>query len=292
MRRVFLLFGLVLAGCAAPPSQQKTSQKTATSSAFPKDDLGREIKLSGVPKRIVSLAPGVTETIFALGEGDKIVARDQSADYPIEAKKLPVVADFNGPFFEKVVAQRPDLILEQGETYDAARIELWQRKCNAPVALLQPKSVAQVQNGIEKIAQWLGVPEKAAGINKTFPAPVKTGKITVFFEVGRQPLWTTGNDTFIGDALLHLGYRNVANIKGYKQFSLESLAKADPDFYIVTSAKPDIKQSLRELRAVPALRDLKCIKQGKVVVVNADWILRPGPRLAKGMTEVERQIGF
>ncbi len=285
-RRVFLLLGLVLAGCAAPPTQQKP----ATSLALPKDDLGREIKFSAVPKRIISLAPGVTETIFALGEGHKIVARDQSADYPPAAKELPVVADFNGPFFEKVVAVRPDLLIQQGETYDAARIELWQRKCAVPVALLQPKSIIEVQSGIEKIAKWLGVPEKAAALNKTFPQPVKTSKITVFFEVGRQPLWTTGSDTFIGDALKHLGYRNVANIKGYKQFSLESLAKANPDFYIVTSAKPDIKQSLRELRAVPALRDLKCIRQGNVVVVPADWILRPGPRLAKGMREIEKQI--
>lgn len=290
MRRGFLFLGLLLAGCSAPPATQQKATVTAANSSFPQDDLSRDIKLSGVPKRVVSLAPGVTETIYALGESSKLVARDQSADYPAEAKKLPVVADFNGPFFEKVVAQRPALLIQQGETYDAGRVELWQRKCNAPVALLQPKSIAEVQNGIEKIAAWLGVPEKAAAINKTFPAPVKPGKTTVFFEIGRQPLWSTGSDTFIGDALTRLGYRNVANIKGYKQFSLESLAKANPDFYIVTSAKPDVTQTLRELRAVPALRDLKCIRQGKVVVVPADWILRPGPRLAQGMKEIERQI--
>ena len=287
MRKSNVLLVALLAGCSAPP---QTQQKPADSSAFPKDDLGREIKISDVPKRIISLAPAVTETIFALGEGSKIVARDQSADFPPESKKLPVVADYNGPFFEKVVAARPDLLIQQGETYDAGRVELWQRKCSAPVALLQPKSVAEVQKGIEKIAAWLGVPEKAAALTKTFPAPVKQGKTTVFFEIGRQPLWTTGSDTFIGDVLTHLGYRNVANIRGYKAFSVESLAKADPDFYIVTSAKPDIKQTLRELRAVPALRGLKCIRQGKVVVVPADWILRPGPRLAQGMLEIQRQI--
>ena len=103
MRRLFLLAGLILAGCSAP---QQSQQEPATSSAWPKDDLGREIKLSGAPQRVISLAPGVTEIIFALGEGRKIVARDQSADFPPEAKKLPVVADYNGPFFEKVVAQR------------------------------------------------------------------------------------------------------------------------------------------------------------------------------------------
>lgn len=275
-----------MAGCSAPQVEQKT-----TGSAFPPDDLGREVKLSPLPKRVISLAPGVTETIFALGEGNKLVARDQSADYPPEAKELPVVADFNGPFFEKTVAQRPDFLIQQGETYDVARVELWQRKCGAPVALLQPKSIQEVQNGIEKIAKWLGVPQKAAPLTKTFPAPVKTGKTTVFFEIGRQPLWTTGSDTFIGDALAHLGYRNVANIKGYKAFSVESLVKASPDFYIVAAAQPNKEQTLRELRAVPALRNLKCIRQGKVVVIPADWILRPGPRLARGLRELQKQIG-
>lgn len=257
---------------------------------LPPDDLGREIKLSQSPRRVIALAPAVTEAIFALGEGKKLIARDQSANYPLEVTKLPVIADFNGPFYEKVVALRPDLLIQQGETYDAARVELWQRKCGAPVALLQPKSVREVQSGIKKIAAWLGVPEKAAPLIKAFPAPVKAKNISVFFEIGRQPLWTTGNDTFIGDSLRHLGYRNVANIRGYKAFSVENLAQVNPDFYIVTAAKPDKAKTLRELRAVPALRNLKCIKQGQVVVLPADWILRPGPRLAQGMREMQKQI--
>lgn len=287
MRRLLFLAGLILAGCS---NSSSTQQNGVSATSFPKDDLGREIKLSQVPERVISLAPGVTETIFALGEAKKMVARDQSADYPAEAQELPVVADFNGPFFEKVVAQRPDLLIQQGETYDAARIELWQRKCGAPVALLQPKSIQEVQNGIKKIAAWLGVPEKAAPLLKAFPAPAKPKTISVFFEIGRQPLWTMGSDTFIGDSLTHLGYRNVANIRGYKAFSVESLAKANPDFYIVTAAKPDKAKTLRELRAVPALRNLKCIQQGQVVVLPADWILRPGPRLAQAMKEMQKQI--
>lgn len=291
MRRLLLLTGLILAGCSSPSSSPDNSKTNSSVSSLTQDDLGRAIKLSKTPQRVISLAPGVTETIFALGAGDKLIARDQSADFPPEAKKLPVVADFNGPFFEKVVAQRPDFLIQQGETYDAARVELWQRKCGTPVALLQPKSIKEVQNGIEKIASWLGVPEKAESIIQAFPPAAKPDKTTVFFEIGRQPLWTMGSDTFIGDALTHLGYRNVANIRGYKAFSVESLAKANPDFYIVTSAKPDKAKTLRELRAIPALRNLKCIKQGQIVVVPADWILRPGPRLAQGLREIQKQIG-
>ena len=264
---------------------------------LPPDDLGREIKLPSPPRRIVSLAPGVTETIFALGAGDRLVGRDQMSDFPAAAAKIPQSADFNGPFFEKVVALRPDFIIAQGETLDRARIELWQRKCGAPVALLNANTVDGVEAGIGKIAAWLGMAEKSKTVTRDFQT---VGRQTqrrqafvrwpAFIEVGRSPLWSAGEDTLVGDVLKRAGLGNVAKISGYKPFSAESLAKASPDFYIVTSAKPDIARTLRDLRAVPALRGLKCIRKGRIIEVPADWVLRPGPRLAQGIAEITRQI--
>ena len=290
----------LFAGCARNLPQTPTAVTNASPApvvALPRDDLGREIKLNGVPRRVISLAPGVTETIYALGAGGRLVGRDQMSDYPAAARQLPQVADFNGPFFEKVVALRPDFIIEQGETYDAGRIELWQRKCGVPVALLQPKSVKEVQSGIEKIAAWLGVPQKAAALTREFHLvgrDSRRGQSFVrwpaFIEIGRSPLWSAGDDTLIGDVLSSAGLGNVAKIHGYKPFSAESLVQADPEFYVVTDAKPDVQRALRELRAVPALRGLKCIQKGRVIVVPADWVLRPGPRLAKGIGEITRQL--
>lgn len=220
------------------------------------------------------------------------------SDCPAEAAKIPQSADFNGPFFEKVAALRPDFIIAQGETLDRARIELWQRKCGAPVALLKANTVDGVKTDMGKIAAWLGVPEKADAITRGFQS---VGRQTqqkqafvrwpAFIEVGRSPLWSAGDDTLVGDVLQRAGLANVAKISGYKPFSAESLAKADPDFYIVTSAKPDIARTLRDLRVVPALRGLKCIQKGRVIVVPADWVLRPGPRLAQGIDEITRQLG-
>lgn len=295
---------LALAGCTrnAPSSPPSVSSPTSPpvavpSTILPKDDLGREIKLAAAPRRVVSLAPGVTETIYALGAGDKLAGRDQSSDYPAAAKKLPVVGDFNGPFAEKVVALRPDLIIAQGETYDLARVELWQRKCGVPVVLLQPKSIASVQQGIEKIAAWLGVPEKSRPLVQKLGnsgRQMRKGAAFVrwpsFIEVGRTPLWSAGSDTLIGDVLTRNGLGNVARINGYKPYSAESLAKGDPEFYIVTDNKPDVARSLRELRAVSSLRGLKCIRRGRVIVVPADLVLRPGPRLAQGISEIEKQL--
>ena len=293
-----VLAAIVSVGCARNSSQAPTAAVNAVSAQLPRDDLGREIKLSTSPRRIISLAPGVTETIFALGEGNRLVGRDQMSDFPAEAAKIPQSADFNGPFFEKAVALRPDFIIAQGETLDRARIELWQRKCGAPVALLNANTIDGVEAGIGKIAAWLGVAEKSKAVTRDFQI---VGRQTrrqqsfvrwpAFIEVGRSPLWSAGDDTLVGDVLKRAGLANVAKINGYKPFSVESLIKSDPDFYIVTSAKPDAARTLRELRTVPSLRGIKCIRKGRVIVVPADWVLRPGPRLSKGIAEITRQLG-
>jgi iron complex transport system substrate-binding protein len=114
--------------------------------------------------------------------------------------------------------------------------------------------------------------------------------VKVFFEIGRVPLWSAGRDTLIGDELATLGYQNVADIRGYKPFGAESLAKADPDVYIVTADKAEKPRILSELRKIPSLRGLRCVKEGKVVVVPPNWVLRPGPRLPLGMKEMARQV--
>jgi iron complex transport system substrate-binding protein len=84
--------------------------------------LGRTITLKSVPQRIVTIGPGATEMIFALGAGSRLVGRDSSSDYPPGQRPrgvqgVPVVGDFSGPFVESTVAARPDLIIVQGETY-------------------------------------------------------------------------------------------------------------------------------------------------------------------------------
>ncbi|HVF11227.1 MAG TPA: hypothetical protein VNA16_10510, partial [Abditibacteriaceae bacterium] len=80
-------------------------QVALNSPSLPRDDLGRAIKLKSVPRRIVTIGPGATETIFALGAGDRLVGRDSGSDYPPdEVKRVPIVANFAGPFFEKTAA--------------------------------------------------------------------------------------------------------------------------------------------------------------------------------------------
>ncbi|MDQ3815340.1 MAG: ABC transporter substrate-binding protein, partial [Armatimonadota bacterium] len=228
---------------------------------------------------------------------------------PAPALKVPVVADFTGPFFEKVVAERPDLIIAQGETWDKARIEAWQQKCGTPVAALTAGTVARVVQSIEKVGAWLDKSDKARQIAQPLrrwaqtPAwsPVERPPLRAFFEVSRAPLLTAGQGTLIDDVIHKAGLANIANpprnvpgeiyvaggeIKGYKLYNLEALTAKEPDAYIVAEKNPNQARVLRDLRRHAALGRLKCIREGHVIVLHADWVLRPGPRLQQGLQEL------
>lgn len=255
------------------------------------DDLGREIKLNGVAHRVAIIGPGATEALFAMGAGDALVGRDQYSNYPAAALKVPVVGDYTGPFPEKVVAVRPDLVVLQGETWDKARVDAWQQKCGVPVANLKSNSLQQVAQDIERLGAWVGAGEKAQQVasllRRPYPDIVWN---TAFFEVQRSPLMTAGQGTLLNNLMQAAAMHNVADkVQGYKQYNLEDLAAKPPDIYIVAEQKPDKARVLRELRQQPGLRDLPCIKQGRIIDVPSDWVERPGPRLGQGIDELVRQ---
>lgn len=283
-------FLIAASGCNKPQTAPSNGQKQiglrVALDAQDKDDWNRDIAFKRAPKRIVVIGPGATEMVFALGKGDLIVGRDSASDFPAAAKKIPVVADFRGPFFESVRAARPDFILVQGETYDAARLEAWQKKCGAPVAGLAATNLRGVQTDLEKIGAWLRVDvQKIAAQPKIDIAPQRA-QGTAFLEVSRRPLMTAGNDTLIGDAVARAGLKNVAAIKGYKNYSLETLATQNPNFYIVTGDPAQRAQIVRELQNAPGLKDLAAIRAGRVLVVSGDLLLRPGPRLVQGIHQL------
>lgn len=260
----------------------KTPQSPVAAGA-PRDDWNRPVTLEKTPQRLVVVGPGATEIVFALGLGSKIVGRDSASDFPPAAKKIPVVADYRGPFFESVRAARPDLIIVQGETYDAARLDEWQKKCGAPVVGLAATDVKRVSKNIEALGVWLGAAPRAKTLAATLPLQDAPQSASAFLEIQRRPLMTAGKDTLVGDALARAGLVNVAAVKGYKIYNLETLLIQNPKFYVVPGDPQKRAQIVRELQNAPGFKTLECVRAGRVVVVSADWLLRPGPRLARGI---------
>ena len=280
----------LFAGCArdTPTSSTPPAPVETTAQTFPKDDLGREVNLKSPAQRVVCIGPGATETIFALDAGAQLVGRDQVSDYPAAALKVPIVGDYTGPFIEKVIAAKPDLVIVQGETYDRARAEIWQQRIGAPVAILVPTSVRKFEQDVVKTSAWLG-------LKKSFKVSIypRTGHrvgVPAFFEVGRSPLWTAGSGTLINDVMHIAGLDNVARVNGYKQFNIEKLLALQPYVYIVPVAAEtppkEYPRLLSELKKDRVLGRLKCVQENRVIFINSDWILRAGPRLQQGLQKL------
>ena len=288
-------FALALAGCRSNQAPRDSSAKpklpesspAASTFSSPRDDLDRPVKLKFPARRVLVIGPGAVETIFALGAGDRIVGRDSGADFPPDIKKVAIVADFNGPFIEACIAQRPDLVLAQGETWNRERIESWQKKIGAPVAALAPTTVTMVQQDADKIAAWLGVPARDLKLGSPLRDARQTPQPTAFVEIGRSPLWTAGQNTLVSDVVARAGFRNVArDVAGYKAFSKEALLQRQPDFYIATGEPKDRARIVSDLKRDAALSGLKCVREGQVLVVPGSFLLRPGPRLQDGIKQI------
>lgn len=288
-RCVLWLSPLLVAGCAAPQPNAAPAQTTAPVAAFksPSDDLGREIALKSPAKRVIVIGPGAIETVFALGAQKSLVGRDDYADFPPQAKKVAVAGDYQGPNVEQSVALRPDLVILEGETWDKARVEQWQSQLGVPVAALTATDRRAVQSGIEKIGAWLGQNAKARQVADQVRPQAFYGQNSAFIEIERSPLSTAGKNTLVNSVLESNGWKNVAEVSGYQPYNLESLLAAQPDAYIVPS-KAKRAEVLEQLRGNAALSKLQCVRQGHVVVIDPDLILRPGPRLALGMIALER----
>lgn len=292
--RIALLFVIILGFSFLVTSCQLRMQRQAIAppapnSTFPVDDLKRPVQLQAPAQRVAIIGPGATETLFQLGLGDRVVGRDQVSDYPEATSKIPVVGDYTGPFFEKVIAVHPDLVIMQGETWDYARVEDFQQKIGVPVAALTANDLTAVSSDIRKMGAWLGQQPKADALadqleKSTKAAPTPT--MTAFIEVSRPPLWTAGKGTLVSDFIEHCGFRNVAKVAGYKQFSMESLLALNPDIYIVPADNPDPAKVLSSLRADPQLGKLPAVKAGRIIVINSDLSLRPGPRLIQGLAQL------
>ena len=282
-RRHLLCWGaLFLAGCSsqtAPP----------TPANFPRDGAGRAVNLPTPASRVIALGPGAVETVWALGAGKKLVGRDDYADFPPETKKVEVAGNFQGPNIEKCIALRPDLVIVQGEGIELSRADEWQAKIGAPVAVIGATTVGGVREEIEKIAAWLDAsPEKLKNATAHFHENAHFWNVSVFIEIGRSPLYTAGQNTLVGDVVSRNGFQNIASVRGYQAYNIENLLAKPPRAYLVPTKKTKA-QTLAELRAHPTLSKLEAVKKGRVVVVDPDLILRPGPRLRDGMSKLYRE---
>jgi len=269
---------------------QATAQVTVV------DDLGRTVRLSAPARRIVSLAPSLTETLFVLGAGDAVAGVTSYCTYPKEAAHKPQVGGMINPSLEAIVALQPDLIvlsMEGNVREDFDRLTA----LGAAVFVSNPRSLADIQKSVKQLGALAGRSEAASTLAADLAAgeaevirDVSGPKVRTLLIVSIRPLMVVGGHTFLNELLETAGATNLAARfpSTYPTLSREAVVSEDPDLLLVTS---EIVADTRFLfEEFPEWTSLKAARRNRIYRVDADLISRPGPRSVEALRTIARLV--
>ena len=247
------------------------------------DDSGQRVELAQPAQRIVSLAPHLTEQLFAIGAGDRIVGTSEFSDYPDAARALPRVARAHSVDLERVAAARPDLILIWGSGYPPATVDAV-RRLGVPLFVSEPAKLADIATSLERLGVLTGHPGTAAA--NTYRARLAElreryqgrREVRVFYQVWSEPLMTLGGRHVVSEAIALCGGRNVfAQLTPIApHVSAEAVLAADPE--IIITAEPGGRPS-GALAQWQRFKGLTAVRRGQLVTLDADRINRHVPRI-------------
>ena len=254
------------------------------------DFAGRRVTIEKEPQRIVSLAPSITETLFYIGAGDKLVGVTNYADFPPAVKNITRVGGY-GKYanLEKIAALKPDLIIAD----DFSLPILNKLEEIAPVIIVAPKNLSGVYRQVELLGKVTNREEGALTVVADMKATVAyvesvvRGKPRpkVFFILSYyNGYWTAGNGTFINDLITLAGGKNVfSDMKGWGVASEEQIVARNPDVIIIS---PNAGVKPEDLCKGP-LASVSAVKNGRVYVLSDEnLVVRPGPRIVLGLEEI------
>lgn len=300
--RVVACATLVAFSCAAAPSRAQSA--SAPSPAEPPgfreviDELGRSVRIPQPVRRIVSLAPSLTETIYALGLEDRLVGDTDYCDYPPEAKKKTKVGGGIDPSLEVIASLHPDLVLA---TKSFNRLETTQSLDRLGISsyATDPHTVADIRSSVKTLAAVLGVPEAGVSVAEEMQHRLddlqqRIGSLPpkrVLFVVWTQPLISTGKDTFLADALRHAGAVSIINSsQDWPQVNLEEVARLQPDFLVFAeSHSGDASREMAKLATLPGWKIVHAVRNHRYAVVS-DAVNRPAPRIVSAIEDLARQL--
>lgn len=317
-----MLLGMFLAGCApvstatpvaptvaptAVPTAAPTEapSPTAESAAFPltvTDSLERQVTISQRPARLISLAPSVTEMLFAVGAGDQVIGVTSYCTYPPEATTREIVGGFaaNTISMEKIVSLEPDLVFVENKLQQPVIDAL--NELQIPVVAVAASTVAEVYDNIAFVGQVTGHPAEAAQVVTSMQSRIDavvarladiptSDRLTVFWEVWDEPLMTAGPNTYISQAIELAGGVNVFSDveQNYPQVSLEEIITRNPAVIM----SPDTHGEKLDVDLVmqrPGWAGIDAVKNSRIYVMDGDLVSRAGPRLADVVEEMAHDL--
>ena len=221
------------------------------------------------PRRIVTLAPNLTEILFAIGAGDRIVATDDYSDSPAAAKALPKVGGVE-PNIERIVAMKPDLVLASASANVTSL-----RSAQLPLEVIKTDRLEDVARVMASLGAELHAPHASEAARAVRDGLAKQQRKRahpprILFAAWNQPLYVGGRETFIDDLYKLCGAENAVQVTGWPQYAVESVVAAPPDI-VLHSSRLDIEPLLR---AAPELRT-----KSRIVPIDENRFTRPGPHV-------------
>ena len=255
------------------------------------DDLGRSVTVPERIERVVSLAPNLTENVFAVGAGDRLVGVTTFCNFPDAARAIPKIGDTMTPNLETIVALKPDVVLVS----TASQIETFSSTLASngiSVYVTDPDSIEGLFRGLTQLGRLFGTETKAGDVVADLRRRLKVVEnrrpersAPAFVQISDEPLFTIGKQSFLTEAIETVGARSLtADVESaYPKLSKETAAKLDPSI-IILSESPDNREPNDVFRNSPAVRN-DCI-----VHINADIISRPGARLIDALEQIETAV--
>ena len=283
-----LVCGLFFTGC----KNETSTSLPETSTREITDDLGHHVTLPAKVERAVSLAPSLTEIVFAVDSGDKLVGVTTYCNYPAEAQKIAKVGDTISPNLETIIALKPQVVFVS----TASQIESFTKTLeqqNIAVFVTNPKNLDGVYQSIFQIGEIFERSDKAHEIVNGLKKRVaeiedktKNEKsVKVFVQFSKEPLFTIGRDSFVTDLILRAGGESVtANVaEAYPKFSKETAFAVQPEAIILSDSE-DNREPNEVFNNSPA------VKNEKVFRISADLLSRPSPRIVDALEQIAKSL--
>jgi len=270
------------------------------------DGFGRNVTIERVPERIISLSPGNTETLFAIGAGSKVIGVTRYCDYPpevvarVQAGSLNVVGGTTDPNIEIIVSLQPDLILTSLDLQKDIVTNLESK--GLTVFGLAPRSVWDILDNIQLVGRITGFSDTADKLVQEMRTRIQaivggiqdvSDKPRVYFEVWYEPLMSVGPGTYVDDLIEMAGGTNIFHdsIAPYPIVNSETIIQLDPQVIIVggkymyASDAPNVKIESR-----PGWTTISAIQNGRIYDIDDDLVYRDGPRIVDGLEQLALMI--
>lgn len=274
--------------------ENKESTRSAISLT---DDLGHTVTLRQVPRRVVSLAPSLTEILFLLSADSSIVGVTDYCDYPEAAKRKPKIGGMLNPSIERVLALQPDLVLMSGSGNMKSDFEKL-TSAGTTVFVSYPRTLDAVFKSIVDCGELLGRRQTADSVVRHLRLRRDTlvqqaaakDKKTILMILSLNPLIAIGPRTFLSELVTLAHGENIVrdSSSAYPVLSREEILRRQPDVIIATN---DIVRSTKDiLSSYPEWKSLKAVQTNNVAIVDASIVSRPGPRIVDGLEAIIRAV--